>query len=140
MMHRSQDGKTALMTILRRARVCVRSPPKKETLRDSDVCEMSRPLTKLVRSKTSLAATLEGEGLAVFDGALGTARCADLRGEIDMLHFTGKLLDRCGAAPDLCQSFAMHIATMRTLICTRPAQTNLQPSATRTPARRKSSL
>ena len=113
MMHRSQDGKTARMTILRRARVCVRSPPKKETLRDSDVCEMSRPLTKLVRSKTSLAATLEGEGLAVFDGALGTARCADLRGEIDMLHFTGKLLDRCGAAPDLCQSFASLLRCVR---------------------------
>ena len=140
MMHRSLDGKTALMTIVRRARVHVRNSPEMETLRDSDVCDLSSPLTKLVRSKTSLAATLEGEGLAVFDGALGTARCADLRGEIDMLHFTGKLLDRCGAAPDLCQSFAMHIATMRTLICTRPAQTNLQPSATRTLARRKSSL
>ena len=32
MMHRSQDGKTALMIILRRARVCVRNPPKKRRL------------------------------------------------------------------------------------------------------------
>ena len=58
------------------------------------------PLLTLLRSEGSLTGTLEGEGVGVFDGALGVARCTALREEIDMLHHTGgaPVFSVCGYA------------------------------------------
>jgi len=51
------------------------------------------PLVAILNAEESFANTLEGDGLGIFDGVLGVARCAALRDEIDMLHATDKLQD-----------------------------------------------
>ena len=57
---------------------------------DGDLVDVYGRLSALLRDRAdSLTGTLEGDGVGVFDGALGAARCASLREEIDVLHATG---------------------------------------------------
>ena len=55
-----------------------------------DLSDVYAPLAALLRASAgSLTATLEGDGVGVFDGALGNVRCNALRSEIDSLHEAG---------------------------------------------------
>ena len=56
----------------------------------ADLADVYAPLAALLGERAgSLTATLDGDGVAVFDGALGSARCNALRTEIDGLHKAG---------------------------------------------------